>query len=106
MFCYTSTTVMRPSSEAGPDRETEAGVKIKQHVAGRVYKCENSDKCTSFLSGASHVADSALRQVHVTAEKQTEKERESRTDRLSPKGRMRKIKREIYREREKGVSAV
>ncbi len=46
-------------------------------MAGGVYKCENSDKCTSFLSGASHVADSALRQVHVTAEKQTERERES-----------------------------
>lgn len=68
---------MRPSSKAGSDRETETGVKtqreIKQHVAGRVYKGENSDKCTSFLSSTSHVADSALRQVHVTVEKQTER---------------------------------
>ena len=61
-------------------------------MAGRVYKCENSDKCTSFLSGASHVADSALIQVHVTAEKQTENEGESHADRLSPTGRKRKIK--------------
>lgn len=99
---------MRLSSKAGPGWDTETGVRtqpeIKQHVAGRVHKCENCDKCTSFLSRTSHVADSALRQVHVTMEKQTEKERLSHTDRLSPTGRRRKIKSEskIYRERGRG----
>ena len=87
---YRPTAVMRPSIKAGPDRETKTGVKtqreIKLHVAGGEYECENSDKCTSFLSGTSHVADSALRQVHVTVEKQTERERESHTDRLGPWG--------------------
>lgn len=111
-FDHTSTAVMRLSSKAGPGWDTETGVRtqpeIKQHVAGWVHKCENCDKCTSFLFRTSHVADSALRQVHVTMEKQTEKERLSHTDRLSPTGRRRKIKSEskVYRERGRGGLSV
>lgn len=76
-----------------------------------MHKYKNSDKCFSFLSGTSHVADSALRQVHVTAGKQAAKE--SHADGLSPVGEKRKIKSQgkMCRERErvrgeKGVSAV
>lgn len=60
----------------------QAQLKIKLHVAGRVYECGNSDKCTSFFSSASHVTDSAGRQVHVTTEKQTEEESRRYASRL------------------------
>lgn len=77
MFYTTSTAVIRPSSKARNRNGRKGRAGDKTACGRRVYKCENGDKCTSFLSGTSHVEDSALRQLHVTVEQQTEKERET-----------------------------
>lgn len=66
-------------------------------MAGRVYKGRNCDKCTSFLSGTANVADSALRQVHVTVEKQRAREQSGW---WGEEGNEEKCK--MWRERERG----
>lgn len=79
-------------------------------MAGRVYECENGDKCTGFLSGTSYVTDSALRQVHVTAEQQRKRERGRERDshRQVPKvekeeeRKVSKLDTQRRRERERG----
>lgn len=51
-------------------------------MAGRLYSSKDGDKCIPFLRNTAHVANTALRQVHVTKQR-----RDIRTGRPSPEGR-------------------
>lgn len=79
MLYNKSTAVMRPSSKAGADWETKADMKTQQEIKrqGEYIVVKMVTNALHF-SSASH-GDSALRKVHVTAEKQTEEERVTQT---------------------------